>query len=95
MRGILGLRVGGEMAPSMLLWMTWRRAVSRDFEVSGERTVVEDSVNFITLLAVFESKYRVRSVNLRVSSEDDEDVEVSDNNDKDCSRDLSTVCFCY
>lgn len=52
-------------------------------------------MKFTMLLAVFESKYRVWSVNLRVSSEADEGVEVSDDNDKDCSRDLSTVCFCY
>jgi len=28
MRGILGLRIGGEMAPSMFLCIMWRRAVS-------------------------------------------------------------------
>ena len=38
-------------------------------------------MKFTMLLAVFESKYRVWSVNLRVSSEADEGVEVSGGND--------------
>jgi hypothetical protein len=69
MRGILGLRIGGEMAPSMLLCMTWRRADSRGFEVSDEKHSVGGLCELYHAISSERSKYHVRSVILRISSE--------------------------
>jgi hypothetical protein len=88
MRGILGLSVGGEMAPSMSLRMTWRSIVSRGFEVSGDKDSCERFCGLYDAVSIEVGKYRVQSVILRVSSEVNEDVEVSDNDDKDRSRDF-------